>query len=125
MPCGSWPGHIGKSPRPPGVPTHGERNVESRDYALYEFPVGTEVGRQFVDAQGREKRFRGEVIDFNYPHWRVVYQGGDWEEFTTGELVHGIVQHRTHPDPPWFKDCRRRLVAGAVGLGGRDRLWVC
>lgn len=82
---GLWPGHTDKSPWPPGAPTLGERDVEFRGATLHEFPVGTRVGRQFIDARGRERVFRGTVCNFSDPLRRVSYQDGDWEEFTRRE----------------------------------------
>eukprot|EP00752_Nemacystus_decipiens_P008157 g7296.t1 len=76
--------------RPPGEPTRGEREVESRKRALEVFPRGTEVGRIFTDAEGRSKTFKATVYDYCDPYWRVEYPDGDWEELTRREVAQGI-----------------------------------
>jgi len=76
--------------RPPGEPTRGEREVESRERALEMFPRGTVVGRVFADAEGRSKTFKARVYDYCDPYWRVEYSDGDWEELTKREVEHGI-----------------------------------
>ena len=68
--------------RPPGDPTRGESEVESRDRALEMFRRGTVVGRVFVDTEGRSKTFKVKVYDYCDPYWRVEYPDGDWEELT-------------------------------------------
>jgi len=78
------------APRPPGEPTRGEREVESRERALELYPRGTEVGRIFTDAEGRAKTFKATVYDYCDPYWRVEYPDGDWEELTRREVAQGI-----------------------------------
>eukprot|EP00752_Nemacystus_decipiens_P015644 g13961.t1 len=82
--------HPNVAPRPPGEPTRGEREVESRERALEIFPRGTEVGRIFTDAEGRSKTFKATVYDYCDPYWRVEYPDGDWEELTRREVAEGI-----------------------------------
>ena len=71
--------------RPPGDPTRGEREVESRDRGLDMFPRGTVIGRVFVDIEGRSKTFKAKVYDYCDPYWRVGYPDGDWEELIKRE----------------------------------------
>eukprot|EP00752_Nemacystus_decipiens_P011522 g10231.t1 len=78
------------APRPPGEPTRGEREAESRERALETLPRGTEVGRNFMDAEGRSKTFKATVSDYCDPYWRVDYLDGDWEELTRREVAQGI-----------------------------------
>ena len=82
--------HPDADPRPPGEPTRGAREVESRERALDMFPRGTEVGRVFTDAEGRSKTFKAKVYDYCDPYWRVEYPDGDWEELTKREVEQGI-----------------------------------
>ena len=79
-----------KAARPQGAPSRGGREVASREQALLQFPVGTEVGREFADNSGKIKTFRGRIIDFSDPYWRVEYPDGDWEELTRREVIHGM-----------------------------------
>jgi len=78
------------APRPPGSPTRGEREVATREAALQEFPLGTEVGRELHDLDGNVVVSRGKVCDFCDPYWRVEFGDGDWEELTRRELQRGI-----------------------------------
>jgi len=82
--------HPDAAPRPPGEPTRGEREVESRERALDMFPCGTVVGRIFTDAEGQPKVFKAKVYDYCDPYWRVEYPDGDWEELTKREVEQGI-----------------------------------
>eukprot|EP00752_Nemacystus_decipiens_P018499 g16585.t1 len=59
------------APRPPGAPTRGEREVATREAALKEFPLNTEVGRELQDNNGYVIITRGKVCDFYDPYWRV------------------------------------------------------
>lgn len=59
------------APRPAGPPTRGEREVASREPALQLFPIGTPVGPEFADSDGRLKVFRAAVFDYCDPYWRV------------------------------------------------------
>ena len=67
------------APRLAGPPTRGEREVASREQALRLFPIGTPVGREFVDNEGHPKTFKATVFDYCDPYWRVEYPDGDWE----------------------------------------------
>eukprot|EP00752_Nemacystus_decipiens_P016023 g14325.t1 len=74
------------APRPPGAPTRGEREVATREAAVKEFPLNTEVGRELQDNNGNVIITRGKVCDFYDPYWRVEFSDGDWEELTRREL---------------------------------------
>eukprot|EP00752_Nemacystus_decipiens_P005076 g4607.t1 len=78
------------APRPPGAPTRGEREVATREAALKEFPLNTEVGRELQDNNANVIITRGKVCDFYDPYWRVEFSDGDWEELTRRELRRGI-----------------------------------
>ncbi|CAB1113987.1 unnamed protein product [Ectocarpus sp. CCAP 1310/34] len=78
------------APRPPGAPTRGEREVATREAALQEFPLNTEVAKELRDKDDNIILSRGKVCDFYDPYWRVEFSDGDWEEFTRRELRHGI-----------------------------------
>ena len=82
--------HPDAAPRPPGEPTRGEREVESRERALDMFPCGTVVGRIFTDAEGQPQVFKAKVYDYCDPYWRVEYPDGDSEELTKREVEQGI-----------------------------------
>ena len=76
--------------RPAGPPTRGAREVASRDQALQLFPIGTPVGREFVDSEGLAKTFKATVFDYCDPYWRVEYPDGDWEELNKWEMNVGM-----------------------------------
>ena len=78
------------TPRPAGPPTRGAREVASRDQALQLFPIGTPVGREFVDSEGLVKTFQATVFDYCDPYWRVEYPDGDWEELRKREMNVGM-----------------------------------
>ena len=80
----------GVAPRPAGPPTRGEREVATREDALKEFPLNTEVGRELMDQDGNAILRRGKICDFYDPYWRVEFSDGDWEELTRRELRKGI-----------------------------------
>ena len=80
----------GAAPRPPGTPTRGEREVATREAALQEFPLATEVCRELKDKDCNIILNRGKICDFYDPYWRVEFSDGDWEELTKRELRHGI-----------------------------------
>ena len=77
-------------PRPAGPPTRGAREVASRAQALQLFPIGTPIGREFVDSEGHPKVFKAAVFDYCDPYWRVDYPDGDWEELTKREMDAGV-----------------------------------
>eukprot|EP00752_Nemacystus_decipiens_P012408 g10995.t1 len=87
------------APRPPGAPTRGEREVATREAALKEFPLNTEVGRELQDNNGNVIITRGKVCDFYDPYWRVKFSDVDWEELTRRELRRGIALVKSHPVP--------------------------
>ena len=80
----------GAAPRPPGEPSRGAREVDSRERALEIFPIGTVVGRIFTDSEGNSKTFKATVYDYCDPYWRVQYSDGDWEELTKREVDQGM-----------------------------------
>ena len=55
------------APHPAGPSTHGARDVASRDQALQLFPVGTPVGKEFVDSEGHPKIFKATIFDYCPP----------------------------------------------------------
>lgn len=57
----------GAAPRPPRPPTRGEQEVASREKALQLFPIGTPVGREFMDNQGSLKVFKATISDYTTP----------------------------------------------------------
>lgn len=61
-----------KAARLPAPPTRGENEVASREEALLQYPVGTAVGHEFADGQGKVKVFRGKVEQFT-DTWTVEY----------------------------------------------------
>ena len=87
------------APRPPGPPSRGEREVATREQALQEFPLNTEVGRELLDKNGNTIVSRGKICDFYDPYWRVEFSDGDWEELTRRELRRGITMADQLPPP--------------------------
>ncbi|CAB1114741.1 unnamed protein product [Ectocarpus sp. CCAP 1310/34] len=114
--------HPSDATRPTGEPTRGEREVESRDRALEMFPRGTEVGRVFMDAEGRSKTFKAKVYDYCDPYWRVEYPDGDWEALTKSwgsvSKVESAGDHEEKTDitsrgpPPHVIIIERRFIGG-------------
>eukprot|EP00752_Nemacystus_decipiens_P004057 g3715.t1 len=78
------------APRPAGPPTRGAREVASREHALQLFPIGTPIGREFVDSEGHPQVFKAAVFDYCDPYWRVDYPDGDWEDLTRREMDAGV-----------------------------------
>lgn len=64
--------------------------MATREDALREFPLNTEVGRELRDKDHDVIISRGKVCDFYDPYWRVEFSDGDWEELTRRELRRGI-----------------------------------
>ena len=64
--------------------------MATREAALLEFPLGTEVCRELKDKCGKIILSRGKICDFYDPYWRVDFSDGDWEELTRQELSHDI-----------------------------------
>ena len=52
--------------------------MATRDAALLEFPLGTEVYRELKDKGGNIILSRGKICDFYDPYWRVEFSDGDW-----------------------------------------------
>jgi len=86
--------------RPAGEPSRGERERVSAEEALRLYPKGTLVGREFADAEGNTKVFRGKVYGFSDPYWRVRYSDGDWEELNRREMRQGVAEAVRLPPPP-------------------------
>ncbi|CAB1106551.1 unnamed protein product [Ectocarpus sp. CCAP 1310/34] len=78
------------APRPPGALSRGEHEVATREAALKEFPLDTEVARELLDSDGNVVVSRGKVCDFYDPYWRVKFSDDDWEELTRRELRQGV-----------------------------------
>ena len=64
--------------------------MATREAALVEFPLGTEVCRELQDKDGNIILSRGKICDFYDPYWRVAFSDGDWEELTKRDLRRGI-----------------------------------
>ena len=56
--------HPGKQARPKTLPSKEQRDEIDREKALNAFPIGTRVGKDFIDKRGDVRTFIGEVIGF-------------------------------------------------------------
>ena len=54
--------------RPPGVPTRGEKERNSREEELKTHPTGTKIRKEFAGIQDRRNVFVVEVYDFSDPY---------------------------------------------------------
>lgn len=59
---GLFPHDPGEAERHPGTPTRGEREVESREEALLQSPIGTVVDRQLADEEGHLEDVPGHGV---------------------------------------------------------------
>ena len=73
--------------------------MATREQALMEFPLNTEVGRELLYKNGNTIVSRGKICDFYDPYWRVEFSDGDWEELTRRELRRGITMADQLPPP--------------------------
>lgn len=101
--------HPEADPRPPGEPTRGEREVESRERALDMVPRGTEVGRAFTDAEGRSKTFKAKVYDYcaRTGGWSTPTEigknlpSGRWNRASESRPnLHLLLEQPSAPPPP-------------------------
>ena len=75
------------------------------------------MGREFADAEGNTKVFRGKAYGFRDPYWRLRYSEGDWEELNRSAQGRGRSRARPISSPTG------RLVqhlSAAVGLPAGD-----
>ena len=68
LPCAVGVHQPGAAPPPPGEPSRGAREVDSRERALEVSPIGTVVGRIFTNSEGNSKTFKATVYDLSLIH---------------------------------------------------------
>lgn len=108
--------------RPKALSPREQRDDIDREKAINAFPLGTYVGKDFVNKRGDARTFIGEVVGFRARSWQVKYGDGGWEGVRvreTGKLVEkGWKNKKSILKDEWKISRPTPTSNGALGSGG-------